>query len=181
VRGTIGTITEQEIKEAALTEPKTIIIGFNISLPQRIRDIAKQAGVEVNSFRIIYGLVDWMRSVLGKMLRPTEKIEVLSKADVLEIFPVQQGKKVVYVAGCRISQGTFKRGKVTQVLRNDKVVFEGIVRTLKHYKQDVNSVQSGKECGIAFGDHFGEFQVGDVIQTIEKTLEERTIESPFST
>jgi translation initiation factor IF-2 len=176
VRAVVGPITELEIQEAAFAEPKAVIVGFNVPLSSKLQEDAKKIGVLVNSFKIIYGLTDWVRLVLSKLLKPDTETTVTSEAEVLQIFSVTQRKKVYNVAGCIVRTGTFKRGKRIQLLRAGNLVWEGPIRNLKHVKQDVNAVQAGKECGILLDEEVTDIQVGDVIRTIEQKQVSREIE-----
>lgn len=175
VRASVGPITELEIQEAAFAEPKAIIVGFNVPLPPKLIDEAKKIGVLVNSFKIIYGLTDWVQTVLSKLLKPNVNVTALAEAEVLQMFTITEKKRTYTVAGCVVTSGIFKRGKKVQLLRAGQVLWEGSMRNLRHHKQDVASVQSGKECGILLPDEVLDIQAGDIIRAVEKQTIDRQI------
>jgi len=84
-------------------------------MPQRVKDLAAQSNIHVNSFKIIYGAIDWLKVIVSKKLTPTTRMSVTAKAEVLQIFSIRSGKVYTMVAGSRVLNGTFKRGKVSQV------------------------------------------------------------------
>lgn len=177
LRADVGLVLEQDIKEAAMFDPKAMCIGFNAPLTNPLRELASKEGVDVNNFQIIYSLMDWMRIALGKHLTPREHIKVLAEATVQQIFPVTIRGETTYIAGCLVTSGTFKK-RVSQLVRAGEIVSESSIRTLRHMKIDAKEITSGKECGIMLAENSTLVQVGDLIQNISKTYHPRILGEP---
>ncbi|XP_049850001.1 translation initiation factor IF-2-like [Schistocerca gregaria] len=171
---TVGKITERDIVEASLVENKVSIIGFNVSITEKARVLAQQEKIAVQCFQVVYPLINWAKEILSKHLKPREVINVLATAKVLQVFTVKIEKKLVKIAGCHVVSGTFKK-KLCQILRHDRVVFEGPIRQLRHLKTEVKQISPGMECGVYMGLNV-EFEVDDVINNIERVYVPRTLE-----
>lgn len=178
LRADVGLLHDQDIKEAAMLDPKAMCIGFNAPLTTPLRELASREGVEINNFQIIYSLMDWMRIALGKHLKPREHVKIISEAVVQQIFPVTIRGEVVSIAGCLVTSGTFKK-RLSQVVRDGKIISESTVRTLRHMKDDAKEITSGKECGIMMAENSTLIQAGDVIQNISKTYHPRILGEPI--
>jgi translation initiation factor IF-2 len=142
------------------------ILGFNVRASRQARDLAEREGVEIRYYAIIYDLLDDIKGVLSGMLAPIQRETLLGNAEVLEIFDIS---KVGKVAGCRVTEGVVRKGARVRIVRNDVVTLElGTLQTLKRFKDEVNEVQSGQECGMNFG--FQDIKAGDMIECF--TVEE---------
>ncbi|MDB5466780.1 MAG: infB, partial [Phenylobacterium sp.] len=143
------------------------ILGFNVRASKQARDLAEREGVEIRYYAIIYDLIDDIKGVLSGMLAPIQRETFLGNAEVLQAFDIT---KVGRVAGCRVTDGVVRKGARVRIIRQDVVVLElGTLQTLKRFKDEVNEVQSGQECGMAFAG-FQDIKVGDTIECF--TLEE---------
>ena len=129
--------------------------------------LAEREGVEIRYYAIIYDLLDDIKGVLSGMLAPIQRETFLGNAEVLQVFDIT---KVGKVAGCRVTEGVVRKGARVRIVRQDVVVLElGVLQTLKRFKDEVNEVPSGQECGMAF-QGFQDIKPGDVIECF--TLEE---------
>jgi translation initiation factor IF-2 len=143
------------------------ILGFNVRASRQARDLAEREGVEIRYYAIIYDLLDDIKGVLSGMLAPIQRETFLGNADVLQAFDIS---KVGKVAGCRVTEGVVRKGAKVRIVRQDVVVLElGTLQTLKRFKDEVNEVPSGQECGMAFAG-FQDIKPGDVIECF--TVEE---------
>jgi translation initiation factor IF-2 len=137
------------------------ILGFNVRASRQARDLAEREGVEIRYYAIIYDLIDDIRGVLSGMLAPVQRETFLGNAEVLQAFDIS---KVGKVAGCRVTEGTVRKGSRVRIVRDGVVVLElGVLQTLKRFKDEVNEVQSGQECGMAF-QGFQDIKPGDLIE-----------------
>jgi translation initiation factor IF-2 len=143
------------------------ILGFNVRASKQARDLAEREGVEIRYYAIIYDLIDDIRGVLSGMLAPIQRETMLGNAEVLQVFDIS---KVGKVAGCRVTDGVVRKGARIRTIRDGVVIQEmGTLQTLKRFKDEVNEVQSGQECGMAFA-NFQDIKAGDVIECF--TVEE---------
>lgn len=179
LRADVGLILEQDIKEASMLDPKAMCIGFNAPFSNQVKDLALKEGIDINNFQIIYSLMDWIRVALGKHLKPREHIKVTAEALVQTIFPVTSRGETIYIAGCLVTSGTFKK-RLSQVVRNGAIVTESTVRTLRHLKDDAKEITSGKECGIMIAENSTMVQAGDIIQNVIKTYHTRILGEPIT-
>jgi translation initiation factor IF-2 len=137
------------------------IIGFNVRASKQARDLAEREGVEIRYYAIIYDLIDDIKGVLSGMLAPIQRETFLGNAEVLQAFDIT---KVGRVAGCRVTEGVVRKGARVRIIRADVVILElGVLQTLKRFKDEVNEVQSGQECGMAF-QGFQDIKAGDTIE-----------------
>ena len=141
------------------------------SRQQGSRGRAKRNGIEIRYYNIIYDLVDDIKKAMSGLLAPTLRETMLGNAQILEVFNIS---KVGKVAGCRVTDGTVERGANVRLIRDNVVVHEGKLSTLKRFKDEVKEVQSGQECGMAF-ENYGDMRAGDVIEcyrveTIQRSL-----------
>ena len=165
----VGAITESDVILAEAS--KAPIIGFNVRANASARDGANQKEVELRYYSIIYDLVDDIKKAASGLLKPEIKETILGYAEILEIFKVTNAGKV---AGCLITEGNAQRSAKVRLLRDNVVIHEGSLKTLKRFKDEVESVQSGQECGMAFSD-YEDIRKKDVIeifsiQSIARTL-----------
>src|SRR5215813_661817 len=165
----VGGISESDVTLAE--SAGAAIIGFNVRAHKEAREAAERAGVEIRYYNIIYDLVDDVKKAMSGLLAPTLRETMLGNAQILEIFNIS---KVGKVAGCRVTDGTVERGANVRLIRDNVVVHEGKLSTLKRFKDEVKEVQSGQECGMAF-ENYGDMRVNDVIEcyrveTIQRSL-----------
>ena len=158
IHGGVGGVTESDVTLAEAS--KAVIFGFNVRAHKEARELAEQSGIEIRYYNIIYNLVDDVKAALSGMLSPTLRETMLGNAQILEIFHIS---KVGNVAGCRVSDGIVQRGAHVRLIRDNVVVHEGKLSTLKRFKDEVGQVQAGQECGMAF-ENFQDMRVGDVIE-----------------
>jgi translation initiation factor IF-2 len=145
------------------------VIGFNVRASKQARDLADREGVEIRFYAIIYDLLDDIKGVLSGMLAPIQRETHLGDAQVLQAFDIS---KVGRVAGCRVTDGVVRKGARVRIFRENVVLHEmGVLQTLKRFKDEVNEVQSGQECGMAFA-NFQDIKAGDVIEcfTVEEVI-----------
>lgn len=156
----VGTITENDVNLAVAS--KAIIIGFNIKPDAKAQGLAAQEKVDVRSYSIIYEMLDEVRMAMAGLLAPVTEENYLGKAEVRAIFP--SGKALV--AGCYVLEGKILRSAKVRVKRNNQVVHEGNIHSLKRFKDDVREVAAGYECGLML-EGFKEITVGDVVECFE--------------
>src|SRR5215212_8296307 len=165
----VGGISESDV---TLAEGfNAAIIGFNVRAHKEAAAAAKRNGIEIRYYNIIYDLVDDVKKAMSGLLAPTLRETMLGNALILEVFNIS---KVGKVAGCRVTDGTVERGANVRLIRDNVVVHEGKLSTLKRFKDEVKEVQSGQECGMAF-ENYGDMRPGDVIEcyrveTIQRSL-----------
>ena len=154
----VGGITETDITLAEASH--AVVIGFNVRAHKEARALAEQGGMEIRYYNIIYNLVDDVKAAMSGLLAPTLREEMLGNAQILEVFNIS---KVGKVAGCRVTDGIVQRGANVRLIRDNVVVHEGKLSTLKRFKDEVKEVVSGQECGMAF-ENYQDMRVGDVIE-----------------
>jgi translation initiation factor IF-2 len=165
----VGGISESDV---TLAEGfNAAIIGFSVRANKEAAAAAKRNGIEIRYYNIIYDLVDDIKKAMSGLLAPTLRETMLGNAQILEIFNIS---KVGKVAGCRVTDGTVERGANVRLIRDNVVVHEGKLSTLKRFKDEVKEVQSGQECGMAF-ENYHDMRAGDVIEcyrveTIQRSL-----------
>ena len=148
------------------------ILGFNVRASKQARELAEREGVEIRYYAVIYDLIDDIKGVLSGMLAPIQRETFLGNAEVLQVFDIS---KVGKVAGCRVTEGVVRKGARVRIVRQDVVVLElGVLQTLKRFKDEVNEVQSGQECGMAF-QGFQDIKAGDVIECFNLEEVKRTL------
>ncbi|MBI1329097.1 MAG: translation initiation factor IF-2 [Alphaproteobacteria bacterium] len=165
----VGGITESDVILAHASG--AAIIGFNVRANAQARDRAKRDGVEIRYYNIIYNVVDDVKAVLSGMLTPETREKFLGNAEVLEVFAIS---KVGKVAGCRVTDGVVRRGAKVRLIRDNVVIHEGELSTLKRFKDEVREVQSGQECGMSFA-NYENLQKGDVIECYEVETIQRAL------
>ena len=140
-----------------------LIIGFNVRANPQAREIAKRDKVDIRYYSIIYKVIDDIQALMVGLLDPTCKETFLGNAQIREVFHIT---KVGNVAGCMVTEGMVKRGAKVRLLRDNVVIHEGTLKTLKRFKDEVREVQHGYECGMAF-ENYDDIQVGDVIECFD--------------
>ncbi|MDP1626067.1 translation initiation factor IF-2 [Parvibaculum sp.] len=165
----VGGVTESDVTLA--TASRAPIIGFNVRANTQARDAARQAGVEIRYYSVIYDLVDDIKAAMSGMLSPELRETFLGNAEILEIFNISKTGKV---AGCRVTEGVVRRGSHVRLIRDDVVIHEGKLSTLKRFKDEVKEVQSGQECGMAF-EGYQDMRKGDVIECFDVEVVQRSL------
>ena len=154
----VGGITESDITLAEASG--CAVIGFNVRAHKEARELAERTGIEIRYYNIIYNLVDDVKGVMSGMLAPTLREEMLGNASIMEVFNIS---KVGKVSGCRVTDGRVERGASVRLIRDNVVVHEGKLSTLKRFKDEVKEVVAGQECGMAF-ENYQDMRPGDVIE-----------------
>ena len=157
----VGGINESDVILAKASA--AVIIGFNVRANPQARDLARRDGVEIRYYSIIYDLIEDMRGALSGLLAPTLRERFLGNASIRDVFNIT---KVGKVAGCMVTEGAVRRGAKVRLLRDNAVIHEGALKTLKRFKDEVREVNQGYECGMAF-ENYQDIQAGDVIECFE--------------
>ena len=157
----VGMISESDITLAKATN--SIVIGFNVRANSQSRDLAAREKISIRYYSIIYDLVDDIKAALSGMLSPELRENTLGYAEIRQVFNVTKFGKI---AGCYVTEGMMKRGAKVRLLRENVVIHEGSLKTLKRFKDDVKEVQSGFECGMAF-ENYEDIRPGDQIEAFE--------------
>jgi translation initiation factor IF-2 len=165
----VGAITENDVLLAAASS--AIVIGFHVRPDARARAAAERERVDIRMYRVIYEVVDDVRLAMEGLLSPEEREVVLGAAEVRETFKIP---KVGTVAGCFVSDGTIPRTARVRVVRDGVEVYEGVIGSLKRFKEDVREVREGYECGINV-EGFNDVKVGDVIEAYKIEEVQRTL------
>jgi translation initiation factor IF-2 len=165
----VGGINESDVILAKATG--AVIIGFNVRANPQARDLAQRDGVEIRYYAIIYDVIDDMRNALSGMLSPTLRERFLGNAAIREVFNITRVGKV---AGCMVTDGVVRRGARVRLLRDNVVIHDGALKTLKRFKDEVREVREGYECGMAF-ENYENIQQGDVIECFEVEEVARTL------
>jgi translation initiation factor IF-2 len=165
----VGGITESDITLARAS--KALVIGFNVRANTQARDLAQREGVDMRYYNIIYNVIDDAKALLTGMLSPVKREEYLGQAQVRQVFNIT---KVGKIAGCMVTIGVVKRGAKVRLLRDDVVIHEGMLKTLKRFKDEVKEVKEGTECGMAF-ENYDDLKENDVIECFQVVEEARTV------
>ncbi|MHB8811744.1 MAG: translation initiation factor IF-2 [Steroidobacteraceae bacterium] len=166
----LGGITVSDVQLAAAS--KALIIGFNVRADSGARDAMKETGVEVRYYSIIYEAIDDVRQMMTGMLRPEIKEQIVGTAQVREVF---RSSKFGVVAGCLVIEGYVRRNNPIRVLRDNVVIFEGALESLRRFKDDVGEVRAGTECGIGVK-NYQDVRVGDQIECFARLEVARTLQ-----
>ena len=164
-----GAITESDISLAETSG--AVIIGFNVRANRQARDAAEQAGIEIRYYNIIYDLVDDIKAAMSGLLSPERRETFLGNAEILEVFNIT---KVGKVAGCRVTEVKVERGAGVRLIRDNVVIHEGTLKTLKRFKDEVAEVPTGQECGMAFT-NYEDIRQGDVIECFRVEMVTRSL------
>ena len=167
----VGAITESDINLAAASG--AVILGFNVRADSVARKAQQEGGVDIRYYGVIYNLIDDVRQALSGLLSPELREEIVGLAEVREVF---RSPKYGAVAGCLVVEGHVKRDNPIRVLRDNVVIFEGRLESLRRFKDDVNEVRAGTECGIAVKD-YDDVRPGDQIEVFERVEVQRSIEA----
>src|ERR1700680_4799229 len=165
IHASVGAVSETDVLLASASN--AVIVAFNVRPERKAADLAQQEGVDIRLHTIIYEVVDEIKKAMTGLLSPVLKEAYLGRAEVRDTFRI---KGVGMIAGCYIQDGFVKRDTEVRVLRDNVVIYTGKVISLRRFKDDVNEVRSGFECGITIS-NFSDVKVGDILEcfTIEKT------------
>lgn len=161
----VGNISESDIEFA--TAFKAIIYGFNIECHAKVEEIANSKNVPIKMHNVIYKLVDDMKDEINNKLPQKEVEEVMGEANVLQQFIINDGRKKIPVAGCRCVRGVLKKHALFRLVRDTEMIHEGKLESMRHLKNEVDSIKKDVECGLQFGDKTIEFKAGDTIECYE--------------
>ena len=170
IHKSVGLVTESDVLLAAASG--AVVIAFHVQVDSNAKLQAQQAGVDIRSYNVIYNAEEEVKMALEGLLEPEIKEEIVGRAVVLEMFKIpKQG----FIAGSRVDEGIILRGAKARLIRDNEVIHEGTVTSLKRFKDDVKEIKEGMECGIGI-DGAGKFKEDDVIvvyeiQSIKRTLE----------
>ena len=161
IRGGVGAITESDVVLASASH--AIIIGFNVRASIATQDTAKQYGIELKYYDIIYKAVEDMEKAMKGMLDPEFEEKVTGSAEIRQIFKFS---KVGLIAGCHVLSGTIKNNSKARILRDDIIVYNGAVNTLQHEKDQVKEVKKDMDCGMTL-ENCQDYKEGDIIEVYE--------------
>jgi len=167
----VGGVTESDLTLADASE-HSVVLGFNVRPTGAVKKKAKELGIEIRSYSIIYDLLDEVKALLGGMMSPVISEEVTGQADVRETFVVG---KVGTIAGCKVSDGSIVRNSKARLIRDGVVVYESSISSLKRFNEDAKEVKNGYECGIML-ENFNDIKEGDVIETFKDVEEQVTMD-----
>jgi translation initiation factor IF-2 len=169
VHAGVGAITESDVNLALAS--KAVIIGFNTRADAMARKLAETSGVDIRYYNIIYEAVDEVKAALSGMLAPEKKENVLGLVEVRQVFRIS---KVGTVAGCYVTEGLIRRSARVRLLRDNVVIHDGELESLKRFKDDVREVKSGFECGLSIRS-YNDIKVGDQLEVYEVQEVARTL------
>ncbi len=165
----VGGISESDITLAKATG--AMIIAFNVRAAPKAKELAAREKINIRYYSIIYNVVDDVKAALSGMLSPSLRENFLGYAQIREVFNISKAGKI---AGCMVTDGLIKRGAKVRLLRDNVVIHEGTLKTLKRFKDEVKEVKSGLECGMAF-ENYEDIRVGDQIEAFEVEETARTV------
>ncbi len=165
----VGGITSSDINLAITTGSR--VVGFNVRTDNKTKQLAESKGIEVTYYSVIYDLIEDSKRLLSGLLEPIYSEKILGLAEVKEVF---KSPKFGLVAGCMVIEGLVKREKHVRVLRDNVVIHEGELDSLRRFKDDVKEVKNGTECGIGIKNYL-DIKIGDVIENFEQKEEKRSL------
>ncbi|GLV40171.1 mitochondrial translation initiation factor 2 [Carabus blaptoides fortunei] len=161
----VGNISESDVELATVFN--AIIYGFNIECPSKVEQVASTKNIPMKMHNVIYKLVDDLKEEINKKLPQKEAEEILGEANVLQQFVINEGKKKIPIAGCRCVKGTLKKQAKYRVVRDNDIIYEGSLESMRHLKNEVESIKKDVECGLQFDENTFEFKPGDTILCYE--------------
>jgi translation initiation factor IF-2 len=165
----VGGISETDAHLAATS--KAMIIGFNVRADKSARDIVENEGLQLRYYNVIYNVIDDVTAIMSGMLSPEIREEIVGVAEVRDVF---NSPKFGQIAGSMVIEGTVYRSKSIRVLRDDVVIYEGELESLRRFKDDASEVRNGMECGIGVR-NYNDVKVGDKIEVYETTEVARSL------
>ena len=169
VTAATGGISETDVNLAIAS--KAIVIGFNVRADAAARRVIEAEGVDLHYFSVIYEVIDTVKQAISGMLSPEIREDIIGIAEVREVF---RSKRLGAIAGCIVTEGVVRRSNPIRVLRDNVVIYEGELESLRRFKDDVSEVKSGTECGIGVK-NYNDVKVGDQIEVYERTVIERSV------
>jgi len=166
----VGGITASDVQLAAAS--KALVLGFNVRADGAAREAVKETGADIRYFSIIYEAIDDIKQRMSGLLAPEIKEQIVGTAQVRDVF---RSSKFGVVAGCLVMEGSVKRNNPIRVLRDNVVIFEGALESLRRFKDDVGEVRAGTECGIGVK-NYQDVRVGDQIECFARVEVARAIE-----
>ena len=166
----VGGITESDVTLADASE-NAIVVGFNVRPTGSVKSKAKELGVEIKTYSIIYDIIDDVKALLGGLMSPVVSEEVTGQAEVRETFAVA---KVGTIAGCKVSDGLIERNSSARLIRDGVVIYTSKISSLKRFNDDVKEVKNGYECGIML-ENFNDIKEGDVIEAFKEVEEQASL------
>ncbi len=170
IHSAAGAISESDVSLAKTTGSS--IIAFNVRAGKQAKELADREGIDIRYYSVIYDVIDDVKAALSGLLSPKIQENFIGYAEIREVFSIS---KIGKVAGCMVTEGVVKRGSGVRLLRDNVVIHEGTLKTLKRFKDDVKEVKAGYECGMAF-ENYDDIKVGDVIEAYEIEEVARNIE-----
>ena len=170
LRDGLGNVTEDDVLLAAASQ--AVVVGFHVEVDERARKVAEEHAVDVRLYRVIYQLLDDMRAAMEGMLEPIKKEQVTAHLEVREVF---RSSRLGNIAGCYVKDGTIHRNDRVRVLRDGEEVFDGVLESLKRFKDDQREVKEGFECGVRIAG-FDDVHEGDILESYEVIEEKRTLD-----
>ena len=165
----VGGINESDVTLAAASD--AVIVGFNVRAGPQARELAARDDVEIRYYSVIYDVLDDIKAVLTGMLAPLAREHFLGNAEILQVFNIS---KLGRVAGCRVSEGLVRRGSKVRLLRDNVIIHEGTLSSLRRFKDEVREVREGFECGMAF-ENYQDLKESDVIECFDVEEVARTL------
>jgi len=159
----VGAINTSDVVLADASD--AVIVGFKVDMDPSTRELAKSKGIQTRIYQIIYELIDEIKAALEGMLTPQVKKVFLGRARIKQVFKLS---KAGIIAGCIVEKGSINRGVVAQLTRDNEIIFEGKVQSLKRFKDDVRDVREGMECGIGVG--YNQMKEGDLIDVYTEEI-----------
>jgi translation initiation factor IF-2 len=169
VHAAVGGITESDISLAAASN--AAVVGFNVRANGQAKELAERSDVEIRYYNVIYDLIDDIKAAMSGLLDPSLRETFLGNAEILEVFNIT---KVGHIAGCRVTEGKVERGAHVRLVRDNVVIHEGKLATLKRFKDEVKEVQAGQECGMGF-ENYHDLKAGDIIECFRVEEVKRTL------
>jgi len=165
----VGGLTETDATLAQASN--AIVVGFNVRADASARRLMEQESIDLRYYSVIYDLIDEVKQAMSGMLAPEFKQEIIGLAEVRDVF---KSPKIGAIAGCMVTEGTVKRNNPIRVLRDNVVIYEGELESLRRFKDDVQDVRNGMECGIGVK-NYNDVKVGDQIEVFEVVEVQRSI------
>ncbi|RUO68916.1 translation initiation factor IF-2 [Idiomarina ramblicola] len=165
----VGGITETDISLASASN--AIVVGFNVRAEAAARKLVEQESVDLRYYSVIYDLIDEVKAAMSGMLQPEFKQQIIGLAEVRDVF---KSPKIGAIAGCMVTEGVVKRSAPIRVLRDNVVIYEGELESLRRFKDDIQEVRNGMECGIGVK-NYNDVKEGDQIEVFETIQIERTL------
>ncbi len=172
IHSDVGAVSENDVILAKASEPNAIILGFNVRPTTGAKSKAKQEGIEIRTYSIIYDLIDDIKELLSGLMTPNVKENVTATIEIRDVFNVP---KIGAIAGCYVQDGVVKRGDYVRVIRDGVVIYDSKLAGLKRFKDDVKEVGKGFECGIMV-EGYNDIKVGDILETYQKIEEKASFE-----